>query len=206
MPDAMMDFDVGRHAARHDPGGKVRLGLQPGVTGGAYFSDCGRYRHAIWRTWSPAWTDAPFALFAGMNPSMAEAEVDDPTVRKEMLFTRAMGLAHYVKVNIMDYRATDPKALLAAGVVPCSDRNLRIIESAAWRADRIILAWGALPKPLRIHADRALTTLRAVVGQRAVMFGGPVVALECMGRTASGAPRHPLYLPNASTPMLWSAP
>lgn len=181
-------------AAKHDPGGKARFALQPGVHGSAEFSECGKYRYWLARDWG--WQAprplalVPFALWIGMNPSTAESDVDDPTIRREMMFTRVMGLDAYVKMNVMDYRATNPKALLAPSVAPCSDENLWAIKIAAEGAARIIVAWGALPKRLQCYADRVQALL-------------PRQRLECMGVTASGAPRHPLYLPNIAAPQPW---
>jgi hypothetical protein len=178
----------------HDPGGKVRLRLQEGVTGNAEFSECGRYRHWLSRNWDiRRFSDGrcgPWLLWIGMNPSTAEGDVDDPTIRREMAFTRALGSKIYVKVNVMDYRSTDPKKLLS--VVPRSPKNLETISSLAAERDcaRVIAAWGALPKPLRQYAD---DVVKALFGRQ----------LFCMGKTLSGAPRHPLYLRNDAQLREW---
>lgn len=176
----------------HDAGGKSRLALLPGVIGDAEFSECGRYRLWLSRDWfasDPNITGpAAYALWIGMNPSVAEGNVDDPTIRREVAFTKAMGLTTYIKCNIMDYRATSPKALLA--VTPRSDRNLDCILKHAEYAERVILAYGTLPKKLRRYADDVLRALR----------GTP---LYCMGKTADGSPRHPLYLPNTAQLEPW---
>lgn len=180
-------------AALHDAGGKSRLAMIPGVDGNAEFSECGRYRYWLSRNWSMRrLTDGrcDFALWIGMNPSVAEADVDDPTIRREMAFTKAMMIDIYVKCNVMDYRATDPKQLLK--IAPRSDKNLQVIRELAEdpRCQRIIVAWGALPKPLRRYADDVISALR---GKQ----------LCCMGKTASGAPRHPLYLPGDAKCVPW---
>ena len=70
----------------HDPGGKVRLVLPDGMRAGATFcgpSNC--YRTLLWREWGDE--GAPYALWIGMNPSTADATVDDRTVRREIGFT-----------------------------------------------------------------------------------------------------------------------
>lgn len=179
-------------ADQHDAG-KSRLPMIEGVDGKAEFSECGRYRLWLSRDWS--WRRlsdgrSQFALWIGMNPSVAGADVDDPTTRREMAFTRVMGLDTYVKCNVMDYRATDPKALLS--VAPRSDQNIECIVNMASsrRCASIIAAWGALPKPLRRYADDVVAALR---GRQ----------LHCFGKTASGAPRHPLYLPGTARPEPW---
>jgi hypothetical protein len=184
MSVAMMHFDVG--PAQHDPGGKVRLPLQPGVRGSALFSECGRYRYALRRDWGEV--GEPFVLWIACNPSVANPTEDDPTVRKEINWTRAWGFTSLVKCNVCDYRATDPKAL--ASVNPRSANNLPFIIEMAGKADRIVCAWGALPKSLRRYADDVVMALR---GHR----------LWCMGKTKGGEPRHPLYLPNSSQCAPW---
>lgn len=177
----------------HDPGGKVRLPLQPGVRGAAEFSECGRYRYWLSRWWNwPPTAVTQYALWIGMNPSTAEAGVDDPTIRKEMHFTRVMGLSGYLKCNVMDYRATNPKALLSSVVAPCSLENIGHIIRLARNASVIVAAWGALPKPLRRYAT---------VVAAAIDFDGRT--LMCMGVTKDGSPRHPLYLRNDAQPQVW---
>lgn len=160
--------------AAHDPGGKVRLPLQPGVIGDVCFSACGRYRHWLSRSWGEP--DAPFALWIGMNPSTAEAAVDDPTIRREMEFTKRLGLTRYVKCNVMDYRATNPKAL---GTAACSHLNATHTRSWMPGADIIIACWGRLPPHLRAQA---LDVER---------WGFP---LHCLGVNQDGSPKHPLYV------------
>lgn len=175
----------------HDPGGKTRLPMIPGVDGKAEFSECGRYRYWLSRNWCMRrFSDgrSPYALWIGMNPSTAEANVDDPTIRREMAFTKAMFIDVYVKCNVMDYRATLPKTLLS--VAPRSDKNIECIVGMAKDARIVIAAWGALPRSLRRYADDVVSALR----------GTP---LYCMGKTANGSPRHPLYLPGNAQCVPW---
>ena len=124
---------------------------------------------------------APYVLFIGMNPSTADAYVNDPTIRREIAFTRRFGYASYVKVNVLDYRATKPATLLAPGVQPRSDNNLPTIKRYADGAALTIICWGKLPKSLRRYADDVLLALK---GRE----------LWCLGRNSDGSPKHPLYL------------
>ncbi|MDB5412096.1 MAG: hypothetical protein JWR10_431 [Rubritepida sp.] len=172
-------------AVPHDPGGKVKLPMLIGMRGGAEF--CGgdggagdAYRPILWRRWGAE--NAPPALFIGMNPSTASGEVDDPTVRREITRCMGWGIKAYVKCNVSDYRATDPKALRYASPLS-SARNLPTILDWAARAERVVLAFGALPPPMRLLALDMVAALRA---------NG--VRLMCLGLTADLSPRHPLYL------------
>src|SRR6185312_8798021 len=167
-------------AVAHDPGGKVRLPLLEGVSGRAEFSECGRYRYWLVREWGfRQYTDGrePFVLWIGANPSTAEAAIDDPTIRKEIGFTRRLKYDQYVKANVMDYRATYPMDLRLRGVAPCSDKNLSAITFLADKAAIIVCCWGAIHKSLRHHADDVLAALK---GRE----------LWCLGRNHDGSPRH----------------
>lgn len=170
-------------ALAHDPGGKVRLRLQEGVTGSADFSTCGKYRQALYRNWVKPGELQKHALFIGMNPSTADGDVDDPTVRREIEFARRLGMNALIKCNILDYRATKPKELLARGVKPCSEANLVAIICHAAKAEKIVCAWGVMHRSLRGHVDDVMGILRA--------SGRP---LYCFGTSKDGSPRHPLYL------------
>ncbi|MGG7566460.1 DUF1643 domain-containing protein [Rhodovulum sp. DZ06] len=177
----------GRAEDKHDPRGKVRLKLAGDVTGGAVFSDCGRYRPMLTRDLAGG---EGMILWIGMNPSTAAADVDDPTVRRETDFSRQWGFGRFVKCNVMDYRATHPKDLVAPGVAPCSPANLPLIREQAAGAGRIMLAFGALAPKLQVHGQAVVEALRADGHD-----------LWCLGLTKAGAPRHPLYMRKDSTPI-----
>jgi len=166
----------------HDPGGKVRLRLKDGVTGTAVFSECGRHRTLLTREWEGAALPG-YVLWIGMNPSTAAADVDDPTVFKECKFTRRWGYGSYVKCNVMDYRATHPKMLLADGVVACSPGNLPAIVEAARGAALVVLAYGALHKRLALHGTAVVDALRR-----------EGIGMHALALTKAGHPGHPLYL------------
>jgi hypothetical protein len=176
----------------HDPGGKTRLHMLPGVSGDAEFSKCGRYRHWLVRDWRGGGRrfslDDSFALWIGMNPSTAEANIDDPTIRKEMVFTQREKLYCYVKVNVMDFRSTSPDWLRSPGIVPCSDVNRGMIGLFADRAAKIIVCFGRLHRSLRQYGEAVLDDLKDK-------------ELWCLGTNNDGSPKHPLYLSN-DTPLV----
>ena len=47
----------------------------------------------------------------GAEPSKADHEIDDPTIRREINFTVDWGYGGLIKVNLFGLRATDPKEL-----------------------------------------------------------------------------------------------
>lgn len=174
----------------HSAGGKTTWPLLPGVTGNAKFSRPDRkYRHWLTRKVGPQtekWTRG--ILYIGMNPSTAEATIDDPTIRKEQHYMLREGFDFMVKCNVMDYRCTDSDQLLVrhkANVRLCSPKNLEWIRWWADRVDTIVFAWGKLPKQLEGHAQNVKDMLR---------WHNPL----CLGKNADGSPKHPLYLPNSA--------
>lgn len=172
----------------HDPGGKVRLALMPGVKGDATFSEDGLYRQLMRRWLGDVFPDR-YVLFIGMNPSTADASVNDPTCAREWSFTQREGFDAMVKANVGDYRATVPKMLLEPGVVASSPDNLPAIRRQAAGAARVVLCHGKLNKALA-PAGKALVEALKADG----------VALWCFGTNGDGSPKHPLYL-RGDTPL-----
>jgi hypothetical protein len=121
-----------------------------------------------------------------LNPSTADALLDDPTIRRCIGFARAWGFGALEVVNLFAFRATLPSQLRAA-LDPVGPRNNRFLRAALGRADAVVAAWGA-------HGswggrDRAVLHL---------LSGGidqPWPSPQCLGLTKHGHPRHPLYLP-----------
>lgn len=171
----------------HDPGGKVRLRLAAGVHGDAVISEDGRYRQLMRRWIGDAFPER-YILFIGMNPSTADATVDDPTCAREWNFARRDGFSAMIKCNIGDYRATDPKMLVQPGVVAVSPANLPAIRAAAAAADRVVLCHGKLNRALADAGRQTVEALRA-----------DGIDMWCLGTNADGSPKHPLYL-RADTP------
>ncbi|OYO21954.1 hypothetical protein CGZ93_08440 [Enemella dayhoffiae] len=144
-----------------------------------------RYRYRLERTWGE---QRPPALFVMLNPSTADAAVDDPTIRRCCGFAKAWGHGGLVVVNLFAFRATDPRDLFTADdpVGPDNDRHL--IEAASV-AEVVVAAWGAQAPAWRVE-------------QVLPQLGERVVALAL---TKAGHPRHPLYLPASSQPAPWPA-
>lgn len=176
-------------ARLHDPGGKVRLALPEGVTGGAEFSACGRYRRSLSRDWTPPGTPPCTVLFIGQNPSVADVDVSDPTCHRELQFARDWGFTRYLKGNVLDWRATAPRDVPHDPDIACTPENLAALRDMADQADLIVMACG------RLHKRFAPVTAQVLAAVSAT--GKPVV---CLGRNADGSPRHPLYLRKDTRP------
>ena len=153
----------------------------------AEFSLCRTYRYWLHRRWS----DGPNDLWCALNPSTADAELDDPSVRRMVGFSRRDGAGGLYLWNAYALRATDPAALWSHRD-PVGETNDEVLRALARHARRVIVAWGANAE----HA-RALLVWRALAG----MAHGRVY---CLGRTKSGAPRHPLYVRRDTPLEPWS--
>lgn len=157
---------------------------------GAVISDCGIYRYSLIRRWAD---DGPVATFLMLNPSVADAEKDDNTIRRDIGFARAWGCAAMVALNLYAFRATQPRVLWTA-IDPVGPENDAFLSRYAQRAsDRgwpLIAAWGAHARPDRVAAVLALPGM---------------TALQALGVTKSGAPRHPLYVKADAPLQPWPA-
>lgn len=150
----------------------------------AVISDCGKYRYMLRRSWDH---DKPRALYVMLNPSTADAEVDDATIRSCTRLAKGMGYGSFEVVNLYGFRATDPSELEKADD-PIGPDNAKISDAAITRCDIVICAWGA-----HHMAERRARDIRSWVR-------GWKPAAYCLGTTKSGAPKHPLYI-KSGTPL-----
>jgi hypothetical protein len=152
----------------------------------ACFSRCGLYRYALGRRWD---SGAGIVMFVALNPSTADETRDDPTVRRCVRFARDWGFGGLVIRNLFAYRSTDPVAL---GTVPdpVGPENDSWLAYFRRSARLTVVAWG---------------TRGGLFGRDAAVLSmlGNVCSL---GRTKSGAPRHPLYLPSSTVPAPYDDP
>lgn len=153
---------------------------------GAVISDCQRYRYLLWRRWD---VSKPRALFVMLNPSTADANLDDPTIRRCIGFARSWGMGGIRVVNLYPFRATHPLDLWKADR-PEGYGNLGYIERAIDSDGISIAAWGAHGK------EKAVREVRNLFYE----MGTPLYALKL---TKGGQPGHPLYLPASAAPIVF---
>ncbi len=144
----------------------------------AVISECQKYRYLLRRTWDH---EKPRALFIMLNPSTADASIDDPTIKSCVRLVTAIGYGSFEVVNLFAFRATKPEDM-AKAPDPIGPDNDGAIEAALARCDMPICAWG--------NHKLAYNRSKAVFG--AIRSARP--AAMCFGRTKDGAPKHPLYI------------
>lgn len=189
---------VPHSAPAREPAGTIALPFAHGnkldPAGGAIFSPCRRWRYSLWRRWG---TGRRIALWVMLNPSVADEQYLDPTLRRCRSFARREGCDGMVILNLFALVSTDPAGLRAAPdpVGPGNDEHLRRVldgdHPLAYLdvAPLVVCAWGSHPAAAA-RSEQVLALVRAA-GHTPM----------CLGRTASGAPRHPVRLASA-TPMV----
>jgi len=145
----------------------------------ADLSTCGKYRYSLTRIWGDP-DSQNLMVFCMLNPSTADANTDDPTIRRCMGFARREGCDGIHVVNIYALRATSPANMLA-DPNRVDAVNLCYLRQAADCYGSICCAWGNHAEPVPVR--RALQA-----------FESRQVHMSCLGKNKSGAPKHPLYL------------
>lgn len=158
----------------------------------AVMSEDGLYRFRLDRWWG----DGPRVAWIMLNPSRADGDVDDPTIRRCIGFTKAWGYDGLTVVNLYPLRATDPRALrgfeeIASDAVAA--RNGLAVGQAVAAAAVTVAAWG-------IHG--AMNGIGEWMRRRLV--DEHAVPLFHLGLTKGGHPRHPLYVPGDVQPQAWT--
>lgn len=159
----------------------------------AELSDCGHYRYRLTRQWAPG--VVPTVLWIMLNPSKADADKDDHTIRKCVGFSKRFGAGALEVVNLFAWRATDARELerhrFLDPIGPENDAHLvRVLADPSPYLRRVV-AWGDSGGPI---ARERVTAVAKLIGTRYV---------ECLGHTTNGNPLHPLTLAYARALRPW---
>jgi hypothetical protein len=141
----------------------------------AKISDCGKFRFALSRVWD---TTLPKLGFVMLNPSTADADTDDATIRKCIGFAKRLGYGGFIVTNLYAFRATLPSDLKASGYAEGEGNDIWI-RMMVKTVDTVICAWGV---NARGHT-RAQHVLNLIPEPKALRL------------TYDGIPWHPLMLP-----------
>ncbi len=147
----------------------------------------GNYRYLLWREWD---SQSKTVTFIMLNPSCADAEVNDRTITRCIKFAQEWGYGRLEVVNLFAYRTSKP-SLLKQAAEPIGRDNDKYIKESVLNGDKVILAWGN-------HGTwqkQDLYVLQLLKNHN---------HLYCFGTTKKGCPRHPLYLRSTSQPQTYN--
>lgn len=145
---------------------------------GAKISNCKKHRYQLWRLWDDS---LPKLLFIMLNPSTADAEKDDPTIRRCIGFAKSWGFGGIYVGNLYSYRTSSPKILIEKLEDVSSKINLDHLLDMEAQTDKTIYAWGnkrGIPSFIHHHTRDAFY----------------------IDMAKDGTPKHPLYLKGCLTP------
>ncbi len=160
---------------------------------GATISECGLYRYHLWRVWN---AELPVMVFVMQNPSTADENENDPTIRRCIGFAKRDGFGGISVRNVFALRATDERELLTHPD-PCGPANGQNLLAARGVSllTRLVVAWGN-----RLGGKR-LRTAYCNAANACTSQGA-----YCLGTTKSGDPRHPLFLRADTLLVPWKQP
>lgn len=148
----------------------------------AELSPCGKYRYSLSRIWD---LSKGLVLFIMLNPSTADVENDDPTIRRCISFAKYWGYGGIMVGNLSPFRATNPVELKTMINDPyVNDQNAQAIMGMWGKSSLMVFAWGNPPCQL---------PQCPVIGDHAYH----------LGLTKLGNPKHPLYLKKDLKPIMY---
>ena len=140
---------------------------------GAIFSLHGKYRYVLWRIWN---NNLPKIMFIGLNPSTANGNNDDPTIRKVKKIAYNLKYGGIFMLNLFTYVTAYPKELEGKNFnIKLADEYLKYYAS---QSKKIVFAWGSFKQ----------TTKRS---KEVINMFPNAYALHI---NKDGSPKHPLYV------------
>lgn len=158
--------------------------------GGACFNAERTKRFMLWRIW-----DEKLPLMAAimLNPSIADEQQLDPTLRRVYGYAKQWGFGGMVILNCFAVVATSPKQLDTLADLNDGENDAHIITAIrAASVERVMVGWGANLSRKALAPRR--TVIDAILADHA---GDKAMAW----RISSGQPGHPLYLASNIEPI-----
>lgn len=180
---------------------------EDGITRRAVFTSGRACRLSLTRVWGdPA---APRPLWLGHNPSDASEHRDDPTSLRIIHFCRQWGQPGYDLGNLYPFVTADPAECrrIADWQANGPDwwardqiwHNVSHLEEMAAKASMIVACFGDIARD-QFFIDHVVEQLENEMPE-----GAPIY---CLGKTKSGAPKHPMArgrhrVPDDQQPIVW---
>ncbi len=148
---------------------------------GANISEDKKYRYSLYRIWDDA---LPKVAIIGLNPSTADENIDDPTIKRCIEFVKEWGYGGFYMLNLFAFRATDPSELTKTED-PIGNENSNIILDIISKVEKVICAWGN--DGILLKQNKTVLSL--------------IPKPYCLKINATGEPAHPLYLSGTLMPI-----
>ena len=158
--------------------------MEHGMKTDATFSECRKYRYALWRIWDES---KPYVMFIGLNPSTADETENDNTTNRCINYAKDWGYGRLCMANLFAFCTKDPDEMKAAKN-PIDKDNDVWLKKLSNNAGVVIAAWGDDGS----HLGRSKKVIN--------MFPN----LKCLKVNKSGEPAHPLYQPGTAVPIKMS--
>ena len=158
-------------------------------SGPALLSPDRQYRYWLVRDWKPG---ERRIMWIGLNPSTADENQLDPTLRRIYDYSELWGYDGFVMTNLFAFRATVPRVMLLhpEPVGPDNDEHiLRIADEV----DKIMCVWGVDG----VHRNRSQEVVDLLNEH------GHFSKLHALKLTKNGEPGHPLYLKKNANAFLY---
>lgn len=153
------------------------------------FSSDRLHRYTLIHRWDELFETDKGIAWICLNPSTADENQLDPTLRRIRDFSALWGYSHFIMLNAFAWRATDP-ADMKASADPIGPDNDKWIKHWSDRVDRVMIGWGEHGA----HLGRDQQVL-ALLDRRKTF---------CLERNSSGQPKHPLYVAKKTIPLLFA--
>jgi hypothetical protein len=152
----------------------MALSINNNILRKAKFSIDKKHRYELSRHWDLSKSDI---LFIMLNPSIANEDIDDPTIKRLISFTREFKHGGFFVANLFTYITPYSKTLDTS--IGLTKLNLKTIKNLVNKVDEVIYAWGnSIKEPLELKN----------------LVKNP----KCFGKNLNGTPKHPLYLSSNS--------
>lgn len=139
----------------------------------AIFSDDKKYRYLLSRDWA---LERPIAMCIGLNPSNADAEEDDPTIRILVNSLNKLGFGRLRMTNLYAYISSKPKMLFE--IPDPQGENDAWLQTTAHGCQEIIFCWGGFAK----------------IEYRAKKVSEMFPDAKCFTFNKDGSPLHPMAI------------
>ncbi len=147
----------------------------------ATISDDQIYRYKLSRTWD---STKSTILFIGLNPSIADETIDDPTITRCLNYAKDWGYGTLLMANLFAFRSTYPKDIYLTDN-PIGNENDNYILECVAQSDLVVACWGN--NGMYMDRENIIKEL--------------IPNLYCLQKNKNGTPHHPLRLPRDIRPI-----